>query len=73
MRGDFRHLYGPESCARCQQNPFECGCFDVNFESKGREKRERERASWNLEGEMGLSGLEEGRKEGIRRRRQLGM
>ena len=33
MREDFRHLYGPESCARCQQNPFECGCFDVNFES----------------------------------------
>ena len=56
MRGDFRQLYGPESCTRCLQNPFECGCLDVNFESRGarnrREKRERERANWNLKRQM---------------------
>ena len=66
MRRDFRHLC-PESCARCQQNPFECGCLDVNFESRRardrREKGERERASWNLKGQMGLPGLEERREE----------
>ena len=61
-RGDWGHLYGPERCTGCQENPFECGCLDVNFESKGarsrREKRERERADWNLKGQVGLPGLE---------------
>ena len=33
--GDWGHLYGRESCMRCQGNPSECGCLDVNFERKG--------------------------------------
>ena len=40
--GDWRHLHGPECCPACQQNPFECRCSDVSFESKG-EKERRER------------------------------
>ena len=47
MRGDWSHLYGPKYCYACGQNPFECGCLNVNFESwrekKRREDRERER------------------------------
>ena len=46
-RGDWSHLYGPEYCYVCGQNPFECGCLNVNFESwrekRRREDRERER------------------------------
>ena len=47
MRGDWGHLYGPEYCSVCGQNPFECGCLNVSFESRRekrwREERERER------------------------------
>ena len=50
-RGDWSHLYGPEFCSACERNPFECGCLNVSFESKGekkrRERREREREVWN--------------------------
>ena len=46
-RGDWSHLYGPEYCPACGQNPLECGCLNVSFESKWekkrRERRERER------------------------------
>ena len=35
---DWSHLYGPEYCSECGQNPFECGCLNVNFESKGGER-----------------------------------
>ena len=35
-------LCGPERCAACGGNPFECGCRDVDFESKS-EKRRREK------------------------------
>ena len=41
-KGDWSHLYGPEYCSECGQNPFECGCLNVDFESK-EEKRRRER------------------------------
>ena len=41
MRGDWGHLYGPEYCSMCGQNPFECGCSNVSFESR-REKQWRE-------------------------------
>ena len=29
--GEWRHLWGPECCPACRQNPFECGCVDVSF------------------------------------------
>ena len=41
-KGDWSHLYGPEYCSEYGQNPFECGCLNVDFESK-EEKRRRER------------------------------
>ena len=39
---EIRDPYGPEHCAACGGNPFECGCRDVDFESKS-EKRRREK------------------------------
>ena len=42
MTGDWGHLYGPEYCSVCGQNPFECGCLNVSFESR-REKERRGR------------------------------
>ena len=54
MRGDWSHLYGPEYCSVCGQNPFECGCLNVNFESRRekrwREDRERERGTGKMFG-----------------------
>ena len=54
MRGDWGHLYGPEYCSVCGQNPFECGCLNVNFESRRekrwREERERERDTGKMVG-----------------------
>ena len=54
MRGDWSHLYGPRYCYACGQNPFECGCLNVNFESwrerKRREDRERERGTRKMHG-----------------------
>ena len=51
-RGDWSHLYGPEYCYVCGQNPFECGCLNVNFESRRekrwREDRERERGTGKM-------------------------
>ena len=41
--GEWGHLYGPESCTGCQGNPFECGCLDVNLESKGARSRRKKR------------------------------
>ena len=45
---EIRDPYGPEHCAACGGNPFECGCRDVDFESKsekngGERKREERR------------------------------
>ena len=46
-KGNWSQLYGPEYCSECGQNPFECGCLNVDVESKEekrrREKRERVR------------------------------
>ena len=54
MRGDWGHLYGPEYCSMCGQNPFECGCSNVSFESRRekqwREERERERETGKMVG-----------------------
>ena len=41
-KGDWSHLYGPEFCSESGQNPFECGCLNVDNEST-EEKRRRER------------------------------
>ena len=60
MRGDFRHWYGPESCTRSQRNPFECGCLDVNFESRGARKQTGEKGK-------GASELEPRRANGTAR------
>ena len=42
-------------------------CLGVNLESRGardrREKREKERARWNLKRQMGVPGLEDRREE----------
>ena len=38
-RGEIGDLYGPDSCVVCRGNPFECGCLDVNFDSKGERKQ----------------------------------
>ena len=55
-KGDWTHLFGPESCGVCWQNPFECGCLNVCLENKGekgrREAWEKARATWNT---MGLA------------------
>ena len=54
MSGDWGHLYGPEYCSVCGQNPFECGCLNVSFESKREkqwwEERERERETGRMVG-----------------------
>ena len=42
-RGDWDHLYGPVCCSVCGQNPFECGCLNVSFESRWEKKRREER------------------------------
>ena len=39
---EIRDPYAPEHCAACGGNLFECGCRDVDFESKS-EKRRREK------------------------------
>ena len=63
----FQTLARPGKLRDANRILFERGCLDVNFESREardrREKRERERASWNLKGQMGLAGLEERREE----------
>ena len=69
VRGDWGHLYGPEYCSVCGQNPFECGCLNVSFESRrkkkvagGKRKRERHRENdWDgsggyFEGDAGRNG-----------------
>ena len=54
MRGDWGHLYWPEYCSVCGQNPFECGCLNVSFDSRRekrwREERERERGTGKMIG-----------------------
>ena len=54
LRGDWGHLHGPEYCSVCGQNPFECGCLNVSFESRRgklwREERERERDTGKMVG-----------------------
>ena len=54
MKGDWGHLYGQEYCSVFGQNPSECGCLNVSFESR-REKRwrgdrERERGTGKMIG-----------------------
>ena len=53
-RGDSGHLYGPECCSVCGQDPFECGCLNLSFESRWekqrREEREREREMVKMAG-----------------------
>ena len=58
---------GIEYCLACGQNPFECGCLDVSFESKEekdrRERREKERATWRLIGWTDEVSSVEGRRK----------
>ena len=67
MRGDWGHLYGPEYCSVCGQNPFDFGCLNVSFESRrekngGKKERERDMENgWDgsggyFEGDAGRNG-----------------
>ena len=66
-RGDWSHLFGPECCSVCGQNPFECGCLNVSFarrwEKKRREEREREREMEKMGGLVQVDHLKELRRK----------